>query len=113
MSNKRHLNDMEFLYRTLVDVYAFDPANIWSLSYDGTLNTQDGVQTHWPGDGTAYRINVTGSGNRAAFEAVVDNLKTKMRARDTLLIHCNNHGDYDGTPGTSYLCTVTRPPTTF
>jgi hypothetical protein len=22
-----------------------------------------------------------------------------------MLIHCNNHGDYDGVPGTSYLCT--------
>jgi hypothetical protein len=64
MSNKRHLNDMEFLYRTLIDVYAFDPAHIYALSYDGTLNTQDGVQTHWPGDGTAYRIKITGQGNK-------------------------------------------------
>jgi hypothetical protein len=105
MSNKRHLNDMEFLYRTLIDVYAFDPAHIYSLSYDGTLNTQDGVQTHWPGDGTPYRINITGQGNRAAFEAAVDTLKAKMHGLDTLLIHCNNHGDYDGAPGTSFLCT--------
>jgi hypothetical protein len=105
MSNKRHLNDMEFLYRTLIDVYSFDPSHIYALSFDGTLNTQDGVQTHWPGDGTPYRINVTGQGNRAAFEAAVDTLKTKMKSQDTLLIHCNNHGDYDGTPGTSFLCT--------
>jgi hypothetical protein len=105
MSNKRHLNDMEFLYRTLIDVYAFNPAHIYALSYDGTLNTQDGVQTLWPGDGTAYRIKVTGPGDRAAFEAAVDELKTKMHTLDTLLIHCNNHGDYDGVPGTSFLCT--------
>jgi hypothetical protein len=105
MSNKRHLNDMEFLYRTLIDVYAFDPAHIYALSYDGTLNTQDGVQPSWPGDGTAYRIKITGQGNRAAFEAAVDNLKTKLQALDTVLIHCNNHGDYDGVPGTSFLCT--------
>ena len=105
MSNKRHLNDMEFLYRTLVDIYAFDPAHIQVLSYDGTLNTQDGVQTIWPRDGTAYRIKVNAQGNRAAFEAAVDHLKTRIHALDTLLIHCNNHGDYDGTPGTSFLCT--------
>jgi hypothetical protein len=105
MSNKRHLNDMEFLYRTLIDVYAYDPAHIYVFSYDGTLNTQDGVQTHWPGDGTAYRIHITGQGNRAAFEGAVDNLKAKLHARDSLLIHCNNHGDYDGAPGSSYLCT--------
>ena len=45
MSNKRHINDCEFLYRTLVDRYAFNKNNIQVLSYDGTLNTQDGVQT--------------------------------------------------------------------
>jgi len=112
MSNKRHLNDMEFLYRTLIDIYHFDAAHIYVLNYDGTLNTQDGVQVHWPGDGTAYRIHVTGQGNRAGFEAAIDNLKTKLKPLDTLLIHCNNHGDSDtpdgGTtwvPGTSYLCT--------
>jgi hypothetical protein len=112
MSNRRHLNDMEFLYRTLIDVYAFEASNIYALTYDGTLNTQDGVQTLWPGDGTAYRINITGQGNRAAFEAAVDSLKTRMHSRDTLLIHCNNHGDSDTpdggitwVPGTAYLCT--------
>ena len=105
MSNKRHLNDMEFLYRTLVDRYAFDPANIYALSYDGTLNTQDGVQTNWPGDGSAYRIHITGSGTRAEFEAAVDALKGRIKTRDLLLIHTNNHGGYDGTPGTANLCT--------
>jgi hypothetical protein len=112
MSNKRHLNDMEFLYRTLIDVYAFDPAHIYALSYDGTLNTQDGVQVHWPGDGTAYRINITGEGNQAGFEAAVDDLITKMHRLDTLLIHCNNHGDSDTpdggitwVPNTAFLCT--------
>jgi hypothetical protein len=112
MSNKRHLNDMEFLYRTLIDVYAFDPAHIYALSYDGTLNTQDGVQAHWPGDGTAYRIHITGEGNQPAFEGAINDLKTKLKPLDTLLIHCNNHGDSDTpdggitwVPGTSYLCT--------
>lgn len=111
MSNKRHLNDMEFLYRTLIDVYAFNPAHIYVLSFDGTLNTQDGVQTIWPGDGTAYRIKVTGKGDQAGFEAAVNDLKTKLQSRDTLLIHCNNHGDSDQdshgawVPGTSFLFT--------
>lgn len=112
MSNKRHLNDMEFLYRTLIDIYAFDPSYIYALNYDGTLNTQEGPQVIWPGDNTAYRINITGQGNRNAFESVVDDLKTKLHSRDLLLIHCNNHGDSDtsdgGTswvPGTSFLCT--------
>jgi hypothetical protein len=112
MSNKRHLNDMEFLYRTLIDIYAFDPAHIYVLNYDGTLNTQNGVQTIWPGDGTPYRISVTGAGNRAGFEAAINDLKGKMKPLDTLLIHCNNHGDSDTpdggitwVPNTAFLCT--------
>jgi hypothetical protein len=105
MTNKRHLNDMEFLYRTLVDLYAFDPKNIYALSYDGTLNTQDGVQTHWPGDGTSYRIQITGEGTQASLEAAIDAVKGRLKSRDMLLIHTNNHGGYDGTPGTANLCT--------
>jgi len=105
MTNKRHLNDMEFLYRTLIDLYSFDPNHITVLSYDGTLNTQDGVQTTWPGDGTAYRIHVNGEGTRSVFEAAIDDLKGRIKPRDLLLIHTNNHGGYDGTPGTANLCT--------
>jgi hypothetical protein len=111
-SNRRHLNDMEFLYRTLVDRYSFDPANIYAMNYDGSLNTYDGVQTIWPGDGTAYRIQVTGAGDQASFEAAIDDLKGKLKSRDTLLIHCNNHGDSDTPdggitwiPNTAFLCT--------
>ena len=112
MSNKRHLNDLEFLYRTLLDDYAFDPAHIYVLNYDNSLNTQDGVQTIWPGDGTSYRIKVTGQGNRAGFEAAINDLKGKLQHLDTVLIHCNNHGDSDTpdggitwVPNTAYLCT--------
>ena len=105
MSNKRHLNDMEFLYRTLVDRYGFEPENIYALSYDGSLNTQDGVQTNWPGDGTAYRIQIHGEGTRAGFEGAVDDLKSRLDRHDLVLIHTNNHGDYDGIPGSASNCT--------
>jgi hypothetical protein len=115
MSNKRHLNDLEFLYRTLLDDYSFDPAHIYALNYDGTLNTQDGVQTIWPGDGTSYRIKVTGKGDQAGFEAAMNDLKGKLQSLDTLLIHCNNHGDSDTpdggitwVPDTAYLCTYSN-----
>ena len=103
MSNTRHLNDLEFLYRTLIDLYGFDKNNIYALSYDGTTNTQEGANVTWPGDGTPYRINVTGQGTRADFEAAIDDLKTRIRPDDVLLIHTNNHGDNDG-PGLSFLC---------
>ena len=96
MSNTRHLNDMEFGYRTLVHRYGFSPADITVLSFDGTTDTQEGANTIWPGDGTPYQITVNGPGDRAAFEAAVDALKPRLREDDLLFIHTNNHGDNFG-----------------
>ncbi len=102
MSNMRHLNDLEFCYRMLIDRYGFEPANITAMSYDGTLNTQDGLATVWPGDGSAYRIKINGQGNKAAFQAAFASLKSKLKAKDLLFIHTNNHGDNYGQG--SFLC---------
>ena len=103
MSNQRHLNDLEFLYRVLVDKYRFDPANIYALSYDGTLKTQDGMPTNWPGNKTPYRIKLTDQGTRAALEAAVDALKARIQRNDLLLVHTNGHGSYKA--GTANLNT--------
>jgi hypothetical protein len=102
MSNNRHLNDLEFCYRMLIDRYGFDPKHIYVLNYDGTRNTQEGPPAVWPGDGTAYRIKVTAQGNRAAFQAAFNDLKAKLKAHDLLFIHTNNHGDNSN--GQSFLC---------
>ena len=104
-SNNRHVNDLEFLYRTLIDIYGFSAANIYVLNYNGTLNYVGGPQpaTSWPGDNTAYRMPVGYSGTKANFNAVFDDLKKKLKAEDFLLIHMNNHGGYDG-PGQAFLC---------
>lgn len=102
MSNMRHLNDLEFAYRTLIDVYGFHKDHIYVLNYDGTRNTQDGAATVWPGDGTAYRIQVTGQGTRACFQDAFNDLKKKLKPHDSLFIHTNNHGDNNGVQ--SYLC---------
>lgn len=93
MPNTRHLNEMEFGYRTLVHRYGFAPADITVLSFDGTTNTQEGANTIWPGDETPYQIVVNGPGDKAAFEAAVDALKPRLREDDLLFIHTNNHGD--------------------
>ena len=106
-SNARHLNDLEYLYRTLVDLYGYDPADITVLNHDGTLNHDDSATrslTAWPGDGSAYRIRVDGPGTAAALDAALDAIKGKLRVADSLLIHTNNHGGLDST-NTSYLCT--------
>ncbi len=93
-SNNRHVNDVEFLYRTLIDRYAFAAGNIFVLNHDGTIN-YDGAPHpvgHWPGDNTAYRMVVNGQGTRAAFQNVFNNLAGVIQPEDLLFIHTNNHG---------------------
>ena len=103
MSNRRHLNDLEFCYRMLVDRYGFDKNNIYVCNYDCSLDTQDGpTVTHWPGNNTPYRIKVTNQGNRAEFQLVLNELKSKLKPHDLLFIHTNNHGDNFGSG--SFLC---------
>lgn len=105
MSNNRHVNDMEFLYRTLIDTYGFKAANIFVLNHDGTLNYNGGPTpiVAWPGDGTAYRMKVDGKGIQADFEKILEKVGKKLSEKDFLLIHTNNHGGHDGTQ--SNLCT--------
>ena len=104
-SNNRHTNDLEFLYRTLRDIYGFPAANIYVLNYDGAVNYSGGPKpvVNWPGDSTAYRIPLNGQGTKADLDTVLDTLKTKLKANDVLLIHTNNHGGHNGAQ--SYLCT--------
>lgn len=93
-SNNRHVNDLEFLYRTLIDVYAYNPANIYVLNHDGTINYDGGPKPvgNWPGDNTAYRMIVNGQGTRAAFQETLKTLSRKIKPKDCLFIHTNNHG---------------------
>jgi hypothetical protein len=98
MSNNRHTNDLEFAYRTLINVYGFSPANIIVLNYNGTLNYSGSPQpaTSWPGDGSAYTMPVHGQGSKAKLLAALDSMKSKLKADDLLFIHTNNHGGHNG-----------------
>ena len=110
-SNNRHTNDLEFLYRTLRCVYGFHDDHIYSLNYDGTQaynNFGSPPGTTWPGDNTPYQMPVKGKGTKADLDAVLDELKTRLKPEDLLLIHTNNHGGNDG-PGKSYLVTYSGP----
>ena len=108
-SNNRHTNDLEFLYRQLVDRFYFDEDKITVLNYDGTVNYSGWPQpvTSWPGDGSAYTMPVDGQGTKQALEDAIDDLKPKLKADDLLLIHTNNHGGHNGTE--SYICTYSGP----
>jgi hypothetical protein len=107
-SNNRHVNDLEFLYRTLIGVYGFDPDNIYTLNYDGTVAYSGGPQppSTWPGDGTPYEMVVKGQGTKSDLAATFDDLKSRLRSEDLLLVHTNNHGGHNGE---SYLCMHSGP----
>ncbi len=104
-SNNRHTNDLEFLYRELVEKFFFDEEKITVLNYDGTINYSGSPKpvTSWPGDGTPYAMPVDGAGTKLALEDAIDDLKPKLKSDDLLLIHTNNHGGHNGTE--SYICT--------
>ncbi|MBU1172696.1 MAG: C13 family peptidase [Proteobacteria bacterium] len=108
-SNNRHTNDLEFLYRQLVNRFYFDDTKITVLNFDGTINYSGWPHpvTSWPGDGTAYTMTVNGPGTKAALANAIDALKTKLKKDDLLLIHTNNHGGHNGTE--SYICTYSGP----
>jgi hypothetical protein len=114
LTQARHLNDMEFAYRTLIEVYGFHADNIYVLNYDGTLKVWDVTLGTWPGNNTPYTIRVTGQGTRAAFQAVFSDLSSKIQPDDLLFIHTNNHGDFDSTVDDSFMCgwvnDVSNPP---
>ncbi|HVM48814.1 MAG TPA: hypothetical protein VMU04_12355 [Candidatus Acidoferrum sp.] len=105
MSGKQPLNDMEFLYRTLLDVYDFNAEHICVLHYDGTLGSFDGPALTWPGDGTPFRIRIDGPGTQAAFEGAIAALKGKLKRNDLLLLHANQCGGWGGSAGTAELNT--------
>ena len=103
-SNNRHTNDLEFLYRVLVNDYGFDDDKIYVLNYNGTIDYSGSPQPvgNWPGDSTAYQMTVNGEGTKSEFENVVDELKGRLQPQDRLVIHTNNHG---GRSTDSYLVT--------
>jgi hypothetical protein len=101
-----HVNDLEFLYRTLVDSHGFEPANILVLNSNGAVRPDRSTASQeaprdnlWPGDGTPYRMVVRGPGTKAALDAALDELRTRLQPGDSLLIHANGRGDIDEVKG--------------
>jgi len=121
-SNCRHVNDFEFLYRTLLDVYGFDPGDIYICNHDGNINwniscwdafcepAQDLAHPiDYPVDGTPFRMVVNEPGTRTGFQNVISQLAARINQCDCLYIFTNNHGWYGtrpgGTPDEGYLST--------
>ena len=99
-SMNRHLNDLEFLYRTLIHNYGVPASNITVLQYDGTLCYNDGNWArhqgsigNWPGDNTPYQIQIDGAGTRENLLNAIAAIGAELGPHDNLLIHTNNHGN--------------------
>jgi len=105
LAQNRHMNDLEFLYRTLIDDYGFAAANIQVCNHEGKLNyflkNSDGspsTQTigsklgKWPGNNTAYRMVVNQPGTRTGFQSALNAIAGQIQSQDLLFIHTNNHG---------------------
>ena len=103
-SNCRHVNDMEFFYRTLLDIYAYNPSDVFICNYDGNINwikagwwepAQDLANPiNYPVDNTPFRMQVDEPGTRNGFQNIITQLSGVMNQYDCLLIHTNNHGWY-------------------
>ncbi len=108
-SNCRHVNDMEFLYRTLVDVYGFAPENIIVCNRDGSRSWspagswEPAVTANYPVDGTPFRMPVDHTGNRAGFQAAIADIASRIAPGDSLFIHTNNHGGWDGARNEAFM----------
>ena len=113
----RHLNDLEFLYRTLINNYGVPVSNITVLQYDGTLCYNDADWTrhqgsigNWPGDNTPYQIKIDGAGTRENLLNAIAAVTVKLGPNDNLLIHTNNHGNT--VAGTSTIISYSGEDTT-
>ncbi len=98
ISDLRHVEDLEFAWRTLVNVYGFAKANIYVLCYNGTIGAVDvsGAVGNWYGDNTPYEMQVYSSATTANLQAVFNSLGGILKPKDLLFIHTNNHGSTTG-----------------
>jgi len=100
MSLRRHVNGLEFCYRTLVDRLGFAAENIQILNYDGSLRAfgdSDEVPCRlWPGDGTPFRMTVSAAGSRAAFQNALRAVCERLTQRDQVFINTTGHGGHHG-----------------
>jgi hypothetical protein len=100
MSFKRHVNGLEFCYRTLVDQLGFATDAIHVLNYDGSLRCFGGTEEEavgvWPGDGTDYRMVVGAEGNRRSFQQALRAVGARLQPDDQLFINITGHGGHRG-----------------
>jgi len=99
ISNRRHVEDLEFAYRILRHKFGFAASHIHVLCYDGTIGATDATASDmatWVGDGTAYQMSVDASATKANLQATLTTLSNQMDSESLLFVHTNNHGSPTG-----------------
>jgi FG-GAP-like repeat/Peptidase C13 family len=98
ISDLRHVEDLEFLWRTLVNVYGFTASNIYVLCYNGAIGAVNAPTPvgNWAGNNTPYQMQVHASATTGNLQSVFTTLAGKLKPKDLLLIHTNNHGSQNG-----------------
>ncbi len=107
-SQKRHLNDLEHLYRILIQFYGYKEENIFVLHYNGNLDFvgndfTGGYWDKWPG-GTGYDddFSIFAStqvnrylGTKTDLTNVLNIVRERILPNDTLFLHVTGGGYYD------------------
>lgn len=99
ISNRRHVEDLEFAYRILTNRLGFPANNIQVVCYDGTIGSTDysgADMATWIGDGTAYQMKVNASATKAHLQSSLTTLNNRMNSDSLLFVHTNNHGSTSG-----------------
>jgi hypothetical protein len=100
MSFRRHVNGLEFCYRTLIDRLGYSPPDIHVMNYDGSLRAFGDSEGEpipmWAGDGTPHRMIVNAEGSRSAFQYALQGIGSKLKEDDQLFIHTSGHGAHPG-----------------
>jgi hypothetical protein len=96
ISNQRHVEDLEFAYRTLRHRCGFRADHIWVLCYDGTIASVDGPIGNWVGDNTPYEMVVSAAATKQNLQNALTDISNRMNSNSMLFVHTNNHGSPSG-----------------
>jgi hypothetical protein len=99
ISNRRHVEDIEFAWRILRHRFGFRADHIYVLCYDGTIGSTDysgADMATWIGDGTAYEMQIHAAATQANLESTLATISSRMDEDSLLFVHTNNHGSESG-----------------
>lgn len=97
-SELRHLNDLEFSYRTLTEQCQFKPSNIHVLYFNGMMHfdLMDFELLKKPlryyDDDSPFKLLIDDMGNQEALKLYLNKIGKKITPDDSLFIHTTGHG---------------------